>query len=91
MTDQKIKPDMEARLRAIRDQAALDFVALKTALHNPYPSGSPEFNEYERSWTQALKRSDMDYASWVTSGWKPEVKPNPYVPPKVNEYAKRKG
>lgn len=28
------------------------------AYKNPYPSGSVEFNEFERGWTQALKRSN---------------------------------
>lgn len=24
--------------------------------HNPYPAGTPDFNDFERGWTQALKR-----------------------------------
>lgn len=31
-------------------------------LRNPYASGSAEFNDYERGWTQELKRSS-DFAS----------------------------
>lgn len=29
----------------------------KGAYKNPYPNGSNEFNEFERGWTQALKRT----------------------------------
>lgn len=39
------------------DQGAHDFLHGTGQFLNPYPSGTPEHNEYERGWVQALKRS----------------------------------
>lgn len=38
-------------------EGARDFQYGLAQLRNPYPPGTPAHNEYERGWTQALKRS----------------------------------
>ncbi|MBL5979740.1 hypothetical protein JAO85_20900 [Comamonas sp. NyZ500] len=83
--------DQETRLRAIRDRGAREFYANRTEFNCPFDFGTAEYNEYERGWTQALKRAPSNSLGWVSSNWEPSPEPKPYELPKVNEYARRKG
>lgn len=38
-------------------EGMLSFHECKGKYNNPYRSGSSEYNDFERGWTQALKRS----------------------------------
>lgn len=40
----------------------------KGAYITPYPNGSAEFNEFERGWTQALKRTNGSCISASSTG-----------------------
>jgi len=40
----------------------------KGTYKNPYPNGTIEFNEFERGWTQALKRTNGSCISTSTIG-----------------------
>lgn len=65
---------------------------------NPYPLNSPAFNDYERGWTQALKRNGVlpsiqeDY-KWRYGNAEPIYRPpvEPYKPATRNPYAEAKG
>ena len=83
--------DQELKLRAVHAQAVKDFYANRTDLRNPYARGTAEYNEYERAWTQALKKSNFQYESTATCTWYPEKEVKPYSPPAINEYERRKG
>lgn len=83
--------DHEFRLRAVHTQAVKDFYADRGNYRNPYAQGGTEYNEYERAWTQALKKSDVHYDNRPTSTWYPEKEEKPFSPPAVNEYERRKG
>ena len=83
--------DQEARLQAIRDKGARDFYVMKGVLLNSYPRGTPEHNEYERGWVQAQRRSGVVFNDSPSDNWRYVPEPKPYEPPKVNEYARRKG
>lgn len=39
------------------DEGTHDFLHGTGQLTNPYPVGTPQYNDYERGWVQALKRS----------------------------------
>ena len=65
---------------------------------NPYPNGSPEFNEFERGWTQALKRTNASCvrATLPMASYYPEERisrPSAYDDPKLSSelYKNRKG
>ncbi len=47
----------------------------KVKYKNPYLSGSDEFNEFERGWTQALKRTNGNCIDSLTMGMGPSEKP----------------
>lgn len=44
------------------------YYSQKGTYKNPYPNGSMEFNEFERGWTQALKRTNGSCISASTMG-----------------------
>lgn len=66
-----------------------DYFTLRGHYHNPYPMGSPEFNHYERGWTQSLKYNNGKLAD--QAGKPPPVPPAPVKPPSFNAYADLKG
>jgi hypothetical protein len=41
-----------------REQGRPDYFRHKGQYRNPHPSGSTDFNEYERGWMQSLKRDE---------------------------------
>ncbi|MCG8517501.1 MAG: hypothetical protein MI794_05870 [Pseudomonadales bacterium] len=43
--------------REIYRQGLGDYFKYKGCYHNPYPSGSQEFDDYEQGWMQSHKRS----------------------------------
>lgn len=45
-------------LREICELGSRKYFVDKGIYHNPYPSGTPEFNEFERGWMQSLKRNE---------------------------------
>jgi hypothetical protein len=65
-----------------------DYYSLKGAYQNPYPLSSPEFNHYERGWTQSLK---YDEGKLVNALHRPAPKLFPPRPNPVNQYAELKG
>ncbi|MFN3734770.1 hypothetical protein [Comamonas testosteroni] len=89
--DENKENDQETRLREIHAQGERDFYANKSEFHCPFVFGTPEYNEYERAWVQALKRTPTEALNRVSSNWWPTPDPKPYEPPQVNEYARRKG
>lgn len=61
---------------------------------NPYPVGSPEYNQFERGWMQALKRdNDHSYQSQYRSSYSRETssKPSPSTEVTAELYRSRKG
>ena len=66
-----------------------DYYTLKGVYKNPHPMASPEFNHYERGWTQSLK---FDGGRLVELNKKPAQFPAaPLKAPEYNAYAEQKG
>lgn len=64
-----------------------DYFLFKGVYANPYPSGTAEFNHYERGWMQSLKLNEGKLIGETARGSEPKrVEPAP-----VNEYAQMKG
>jgi hypothetical protein len=70
-----------------REQGGRDYFRHKGQYRNPHPSGSTDFNEYERGWMQSLKR---DEGKLVPEPPKPAQAPPP-LPTDYNAYAELKG
>ena len=61
---------------------------------NPYPIGSAEFNEFERGWTQALKRSNgrqISSQSISNALSEPTISPSEKIKQQSDLYRSRKG
>jgi len=47
-----------AGIDEVKAKAASDYQTCKGVYRNPHPAGTDEFNAYERSWMQSLKRDE---------------------------------
>ena len=52
-----IHSEKHVDMNKIIDDGKRAFHKYKGRYHNPYQTDSPQYNDYERGWTQALKRS----------------------------------
>lgn len=68
---------MESRdieLRAICELGSRDYFEKRGKYQNPYPQGTPEFNQFERGWVQSLKRNEGKLVN--SEGYLPYAKYN---------------
>ncbi len=73
----------------IRQQGARSYYELRGEYRNPYPSNSPEYNHFERGWSQALRKDDARQISSPPSASQPSGKTT--VRKSENPYAAIKG
>lgn len=67
-----------------------DYLNRPQDYRNPYGTGTPDYNAYERGWMQALKRDDRKPAPWSSPPPMPPVRSS-VSQPEVNLYAELKG
>ncbi len=73
----------------IRQQGARSYFELRGEYRNPYPANTPDYNHFERGWSQALRKDDARQISSPSSVSQPSVKTP--VRKSENPYAAIKG
>ncbi|POP52611.1 hypothetical protein [Zhongshania marina] len=57
-----------------------DYLRHPDSYHNPFPKSSQDWNDYERGWTQGLKRYPEQKTSYPNPTWKKVVMQSPSKP-----------
>lgn len=73
----------------IRQEGARSYYEKRGVYCNPYPGNTPEYNHFERGWSQALRRDDARLVNTIAPG-EPLV-PKAQAPSVKNQYAAIKG
>jgi hypothetical protein len=74
-----IKPTVAKPEDGPRQRGAREYFLHRGEYRNPFPHGSAHFNEYERGWTQSLKRNEGKLVS-LDAPPRTSVAPTPAPP-----------